>query len=230
MTDDPNLEDDVLAEDALDAGAEEAYEAMAEESGVDAGAILEEAKLERMHRQAYWHTQSKQLFAFLFANCCFFASGFAAWTRAGYNEDGSAALVDPSLLFTGLDTIRGSLLFALALYGFWTAAFNIWHAQMKVWPYLLGGILGLWVGVGGIVSGVGGEQWERSKLYLSDHLESKTMMDDILTPLGTIAPGYWLCAFGGLIVVWVIVMGLVQGGQSAKATATESGGSGRRRR
>ena len=225
MTDDPNLEDDVHE----DVAAEEAYEATADEAGSDAAAIMEEAKHERLHRQAFWHLQSKQLFAFLFANCMFFASGFAAWTRAGYNEDGSAVPVDPSLMLSGLDTIRGSLIFALALYGFWTAVFNIWHAQMKVWPYLLSAILALWVGVGGIAAGIGGEQWERSKLYL-ESLESKTMMDDMLTPLGVIAPGYWLCAIGGLVVVWVIVMGLVQGGQSAKATAQESGGSGRRRR
>ena len=224
MTDDPNLEDDVL-EDA----AEEAYEAAADEAGVDAGAIMEEAKLDRLHRQAYWHTQSKQLFAFLFANCMFFAAGFAAWTRAGYTADGAAVPVDPSLLLTGLDTIRGSLLFALSIYGFWTAVFNVWHAQMKVWPYLLSAILGLWVGIGGIVAGMNGDQWEYSKKYL-ETLESKTLMDDMLTPLGVIAPGYWLCAFGGIVVVWVIVMGLVQGGQSAKASAAESGGSGRRRR
>ena len=184
MTDDPNLEDDVHE----DVAAEEAYEATADEAGSDAAAIMEEAKHERLHRQAFWHLQSKQLFAFLFANCMFFASGFAAWTRAGYNEDGSAVPVDPSLMLSGLDTIRGSLIFALALYGFWTAVFNIWHAQMKVWPYLLSAILALWVGVGGIAAGIGGEQWERSKLYL-ESLESKTMMDDMLTPLGVIVPG-----------------------------------------
>ena len=55
-------------------------------------------------------------------------------------------------------------------------------------------------------------------------------MDDMLTPLGVIAPGFWLCALGGLIVVWVIVMGLVQGGQAAKTSGPEAGGSGRRRR
>lgn len=230
MTDDPNLEDDVQADELeQDAEAYEAELGAAGDGAVDAAAIMEEAKHERLHRQAYWHTQSKQLFAFLVANCMFFASGFAAWTRAGYNEDGSAVPVDPSLFITGLDTIRGSLIFALALYGFWTAIFNIWHAQMKVWPYLLGAVLALWVGIGGIMSGIGGEQWERSKLYL-ESLESKTMMDDMLTPLGVVAPGYWLCAIGGLIVVWVIVMGLVQGGQSAKSSASESGGSGRRRR
>ena len=225
MTDDPNLEDDVQDEayEAEDGGYDDAAGA------IDAAAIMEEAKHERLHRQAYWHTQSKQLFAFLAANCMFFASGFAAWSRAGYAEDGSAIPVDPSLFITGLDTIRGSLIFAFALYGFWTAIFNIWHAQMKVWPYLLGAVLALWVGIGGIMSGIGGEQWERSKLYL-EKLESKTLMDDMLTPLGVIAPGYWLCAIGGLIVVWVIVMGLVQGGQSAKSAPTESAGSGRRRR
>lgn len=221
MTDEAHLDDDVM---------DEAYEAEATETGVDAGAILEEARTERLHRQAYWHGQSKQLFAFLFANCLFFASGFAAWSRAGYTAEGGAVPVDPSLLLTGLDTIRGSMIFGLSIYGFWTAAFNIWHAQMKVWPYLLAAVLALWVGIGGIVGGIGGDQWERSKLYL-DTLESKTMMDDMLTPLGVIAPGFWLCAIGGLVVVWVIIMGLVQGGQAAKsAPASEAGASGRRRR
>ncbi len=232
--DDPSLENDpsLLDEGEFDAVDEDAFVPEGVSPDIDPAAVMAEAAMERMHRQAYWHQHSKQLFAFLFANCCFFASAFAAWGRSGYNEDGSQVALDPSLLFTGLDTIRGSFIFALALYGFWTAVFNIWHAQMKVWPYMLGGILGLWVGLQGIMQGIGGEQWERSKLYLSDHVESKTLMDDMLTPLGTIAPGYWLCAFGGFIVVWVIVMGLVKGQQSSKtaATADSGGGSKRRRR
>ena len=227
MTDDPNLEDDVHE----DVAAEEAYEATADEAGSDAAAIMEEAKHERLHRQAFWHLQSKQLFAFLFANCMFFASGFAAWTRAGYNEDGSAVPVDPSLMLSGLDTIRGSLIFALALYGFWTAIFNIWHAQMKVWPYMLAAMLALWVGIGGFMRGVGGEQWDNAKAYLdSGEFGSKSLFDDLTVPLGVVAPGFWLLTIGGLVVVWVIINGLMQGSASAKAAAAEEAPSGRRRR
>ncbi|MDA1195236.1 MAG: hypothetical protein O2894_08630 [Planctomycetota bacterium] len=231
MTDDSTLDDDVQDTGAPEGDLQE--DGAFDDAGldVDPAAVLAEAKLERLHRQAYWHQQSKQLFSFLFANCMFFAAGLAAWTRSGYNEDGTIIPVDPSLLFTGLDTIRGSVIFALSIYGFWTAVFNIWQGQMKVWPYLLAGIVALWVGIGGIVSGIGGEQWERSKIYLKDHAGSKTLMDDLFTPLGTIAPGFWLCAFGGLIVLWVIVSGLLKGQQTAKAAATTGApASGRRRR
>ena len=222
MTDDPNLEDEVADEGALehDEGGYEDFGAAA-----DPAAILAEASLERMHRQAYWHHNSKQLFSFLFANCFFFAGTLAVWNRAVPGEAG-----DPSLYINGLDTIRGSVIFALSLYGFWTAVFNLWHGQMKVWPYLLNAVLALWIGIGGIAAGVGGERWDAAKAWLGEQT-SKKLLDDITVPISVIAPGFWLLSIGGLIVVWVIIQGLLKGQQSVKASgASESGGSSRRRR
>jgi hypothetical protein len=226
MTDDPNLDDDIPMETDEAFDGDDAFDAD-EGMAMDTEAILAEAALDRLHRKAYWHSNQKQLFAFLFANCLFFASAFVAWYRA---TPGEAA--DPSLYIRGIDTIRGALIFALSLYGFWTAVFNIWHAQMKVWPYLLAAMLALWVGIGGFMSSIGGEQWEAAKAWKdSPEFGSKSMFDDMTVPLSTIAPGYWLLTFGGLIVVWVIINGLMQGSASAKAAAAEeSQSSGRRRK
>ena len=252
MTDDPNPADDLpeeptgtLAEGAEaaspdDAPLDEVFDGETEgHPEYDTQAIMQQAMLDRMHRKAYWHSNQRQLFAFLFANCMFFASGFVAWVRAGYAEvkvDGEwvvqALDVDASLLFSGVDTIRGGLIFALAIYGFWTAVFNIWHAQMKVWPYLLGATLALWVGLGGFISTIGGEQWELAIRYKdSAAFGSKSLFTDMTVPLSTIAPAFWLLAIGGLMVVWIIINGLMQGSQAAKSAATqEAQSTGRRRR
>ncbi len=230
MTDDPNLDDETMDEapSAAEDAMSEIDAAFDEEAGidVDTGAILAEASMERIHRQAYWHGNQNQMFAFLFANCLFFAAVFVAWMRSAPGDPAG----DPSTYVTGLHTIRGAFIFALAIYGFWTAVFNLWHGQMKVWPYLLNAVLALWVGIAGFAQTIGGEEWEKAKAHL-DTLESKTFKDDMLVPLSTVAPGYWLLTFGGLIVVWVIINGLMKGSQTSKAsTAREADSSPRKRR
>jgi hypothetical protein len=228
MTDDPQLEDDMPVEptSGMDDGAEEQFFEDELEGAIDTEAILADAALDRMHRKAYWHSNQKQLFMFLFANCLFFASAFAAWMRVAPGEAG-----DPSVYIRGLDTIRGSFIFALSIYGFWTAVFNIWHAQMKIWPYMLAAVLALWVGVSGFVQTIGGDEWDAAGRYL-EQLESKKMLDDILVRMSVVAPGYWLLTVGGLVVVWVVVNGLMQGSQQSKteAPAGDGGGSSRRKR
>jgi hypothetical protein len=208
-------------EEAADEGASYVEGA---EGHVDAAALMAEARELRLTRQAYFHGTSKQLFAFLVANCLFLAGSLAAWTRAGVHEAG-----DPSTYINGLDTIRGTMIFALAIYGFWTAAFNIFFGQMKVWPYLLNAVLGLWVGLAGFMAGVGGENWDKAKQWL-DQQSSKKMLDDLTVPLSTIAPGYWLLTLGGLLVAFVILNGLLLGRQTTGGSASEGGGSARRSR
>jgi len=226
MSDDPLLEDDMpeMAPAEVEESPEEKYLAEEIDGDLDTEAILAEAALERMHRKAYWHANQKQLFMFLFANCLFFASAFVAWMRVAPGEAG-----DPSVYIRGLDTIRGSFIFALSIYGFWTAVFNIWHAQMKIWPYMLGAVLALWVGISGFVQGIGGAEWDKASAYL-DSLESKKLLDDILVRLSVIAPGYWLLTVGGLVVVWVIVNGLMQGSQSGAPASAGGGGASTRRK
>lgn len=234
MSDDPSVDDPIDG-----SGMDEADDAPFEEgeagddlggemslSDVDTEEILMAAGLDRVHRRAYWHGISRQLFVFLFANCLFFAGALVAWTRSAPGDPPG----DPSTYITGLHTIRGAFIFALSIYGFWTAVFNIYSAQMKVWPYLLNAVLALWVGIGGIAQAIGGEAWDKAGAYL-DSLESKKVLDDILVRFSVIPPGCWLLAFGGLLVVWVILSGLLKGAQQTKsAAAAEPAGSGRRRR
>ena len=126
MSDD-DLRDDDVADDGMDGGAEgysEAHEA-----------ALAEAQAERLTRQAYLHGVDRQLFRFLFANCCFFAAALVSWEAAAPGGSNSADMV------SGLDTVRGALLLAFSVYGFWTCFLNIFHGQMKVWPFLLSALV-----------------------------------------------------------------------------------------
>jgi hypothetical protein len=228
MTDEPQM-DDPIEDPELD--AEEAHDEPFDDDmdfdgeDLDTEEVLMAAGLDRMHRQAYWHGTSKQLFTFLFANCLFFAGCLVAWTRAAPGENG-----DPSTYITGLHTIRGAFIFALSIYGFWTAVFNLYSGQMKVWPYVLNSVLALWVGVAGFAHGIGGEAWKKAGEYL-DSLESKMVLDDITVRLSVIAPGCWLLTLGGVLVLWLILSGIMKGAQQSKAgEPAEAGGSSRRRR
>ena len=127
----------------------------------------------------------------------------------------------------GLDTIRGSLIFGLGIYGFWTAYFNIYGGQMKVWPYLMNALIALWAGIGGIMGAINGPAWDAAGRYLETEGLKKILLDDITIRLSVIAPGYWLITLGGVIVLWVILSGLKKGASTAKTTT--SGGRSRRR-
>ena len=208
MSDD-DLRDDDVADDGMDGGAEgysEAHEA-----------ALAEAQAERLTRQAYLHGVDRQLFRFLFANCCFFAAALVSWEAAAPGGSNSADMV------SGLDTVRGALLLAFSVYGFWTCFLNIFHGQMKVWPFLLSALVAAEVAIGGIKDGIG--RWDDVAAWLST-LKSKTAYDDLIHRLGAISPGAWLCAIGAFLVFWVLLAGLMSGRSSSEA----SGGGGRRRR
>jgi hypothetical protein len=195
----------------------------AESSALAAEQALTEAREDALRTRASWSLIHKELFAFLFANCIMFAGSVVAWSAA---TPGLPA--QPSEFITGLDTIRGSLIFALALYGFWTCVFNIYHRQMRVWPFLLNAILALWVGIGGIVGAIGSDRWKAAEAAVEAR-ESTTLADKVLTPLDTIPPGFWLLAFGGVIVLVVLIRGIVSGAQQAKESAARAPASRRRR-
>ncbi len=234
MTDEPNADDLVEenADEALDAPADDNggdAEDFAEEFGggeIDAGALLAEAEEDQMRSRASWHLLHKEIFAFLFANCLFFVGALVAWTRApSWLEHGGPGMA------SGLDSTRGAFIFALAIYGFWNFVFYLLGRQMKVWPYVLNALVALWVGIGGITSGIGSAKWKAAKDYLenTEGLE-KTALDDAMVPMSTIGPGYWLLTVGGALVIILILKGLMSGHQQAKAAAAEQQGDGRRRR
>ena len=200
---------------------------------IDTEALLADAEARQLQARAYWHLLPKQNFTFLFANCLFFAGALCAWTRAIPEAWYAAAdmpvkAFDPSMNLIGLDTIRGSFIFALAVFGFFQIALNIMSRTTKVWPFFLNAIIALEVGVVGLKNGLNSEAYEMSKAWL-EKADSKTMLDDLLTPLSSIAPAYWLLTLGGMIVVIVLINGLMSGAKSAKMAAADEGASRRRR-
>ncbi|MHC5011652.1 MAG: hypothetical protein ACYTG6_12020 [Planctomycetota bacterium] len=238
MTDDITPPEDEGLEEAASAEAEEAAaaaeEALEEEvffegdeegmEAVDMAAILAEAQHDALRARAAWSLVHKELFILLFANCLFFAGALAAWSRAyGW-------MTTPEAPLTGLDTIRGALIFALAIYGFWTMVFNIWHRQLVVWPFLLNALLALWVGIPGFTSRIGSQAWDDAIHYVDKVMPSKTMLDWILTPLSTIPPGHWLLTLGGAIVLIVLLKGVLGGHSKSRSTTAEESGGRRRRR
>ena len=175
---------------------------------------LAEASAERLTRQAFMHGVDKQLFSFLFANCMFVAGALACWEYAPFWEDAT-----PSNLIHGLDTIRGTFIFGLAIYGFWQCYLNIFHGQMKVWPFLINALVALTVAIGGISDGINrwGEIGEQLKT-----LESKLLLHDVSYRLDAIPPGAFILAIGSFLVLWIILTGLMRGKAASK-------GGGRRR-
>ena len=90
--------------------------------------LLHEAEANRRRANAAMSLVHKEHFAFLAANCLFFAGSLAAWRLPPYGENNAAGM-----LTHGLETIRGSAVFALSIYGFWTTAI---------------GLSGLWIAAG----------------------------------------------------------------------------------
>lgn len=201
--------------------------------GMDTSALLAAAEEDQMHVRASWHLIPKEVFAFLFANCLMFTGALVAWSRS--LPDAAAR---PYEHVMGTDTIRGAMILALAIYGFWTAVFNIWGRQLKVWPYVVNALLALWVGIGGIMAGLGSDKWdaavEARKAEMGELGISKTMLDDWMLAFGGIPPAAWVLTAGGLIVMIIVVKGVLGGAKAAKAGAAdaddEPAGARRRRR
>jgi hypothetical protein len=212
----------------------------AAEGEIDAAALLSAAEDDQLRARASWHLLPREMFSFAFANCLFFAGAVSAWARdippdwaRAWNAANPKAVklvvqdLDPSTYISGLDTIRGTIIFALALYGFLQIFFNLFGRTIKVWPYVVTALLALEVGISGIMAGKSGIGWEAAGAYL-DGAESKTMFDDFFLTWSAIAPAYWALTLGGVVVLIVALSGIMKGAQSAKASAGEE--SGRRRR
>lgn len=228
--DDGTLPEAALPEEALTneggAPAEEEGEAL---PGGTASELLYEAEANRRRALAAMSLVHKEHYSFLFANCFFLAGSLAAWTRAPFAEP-----VNGGTLMHGLDTIRGAAIFALAIFGFIVSIQGLYTKRTVVWPFLLNAMLGLWVGLGGVVKGLGGPAWDLAYKNLKDPTKfaSYSKLDEALAGVSTIAPGFWMLTGASLLVLFVVVKGIVSGASKAKAAASEAGeaGEGRRRR
>jgi len=173
-----------------------------------------------LRAQADWFLVHKELLVLLFANCLFFAGTLVVWDRT-LDWD-----IAPRAAFTGLSTIRGGLIFALALHGFWTIVVNFRYRQTIVWPFLLNAIFALWVGIPGFTNNFGSARWTAA----TDHMNrvSASLLAKIMAPFSNTAPGYWLLTAGGALVLIVLLTGVISGASRTKAKAAAGGG--RRRR
>ena len=214
----PTFEEPIESpEGSGDAASEEDDEGSGIPPGGTAEQLIEEATANMRRARAGMSLVHKEHFALLFANCLFFAGSLAAWTRAPYN-----AAVKGGDLLTGLGTIRGAGIFALSIYGFCVLAIGLHTKRTVVWPFLINALVGLWVGLGGVVKGFNSDAWRSAQDELKK-APSKTAMDDMLAPLGTIAPGFWLLAAGSLLVLFLIVKGIVGGASKARQGGSEGG-------
>lgn len=219
----PEAEPDEATDFGEDGGAEDA----GPPPGGTVEELLHEAEANRRRANAAMSLVHKEHFAFLGANCLFFAGSLAAWRVVEMGPvDGGTRLVQ---LTHGLDTIRGAAIFALSIYGFWSLAIGLYTKRTVVWPFLLNMLLGLWVGLAGVMRGIGSDAWKRA--YADLEKQPHTALDTMLTGLGTIAPGFWMLAVGSLLVLFIILKGLVGGAAQARAAKEQAeGGGGERRR
>jgi hypothetical protein len=186
--------------------------------------LLFEAEANRRRANASMSLVHKEHFALLFANCFFFAGSLAAWRALPYDQN-----ITGGMLTTGLGTIRGAVIFALAIYGFWSLAIGLYTKKTVVWPFLLNMLFGLWVGLGGVMRGYESDEWFAA--YDAMKKKSYTALDSMLTGPGTIAPGYWMLTGASLLVLFIIVKGIVGGATKSKASAAAAPErEGRRRR
>jgi hypothetical protein len=176
-----------------------------------AQALLQEAEMNRRRALASMSLVHKEHFALLFANCFFLAGSLAAWNRA---EPGQPAA--SGALLHGLDTIRGAAIFALAIYGFWVAAVGLYTKRTVVWPFLLNALLALWVGLGGVITGFKAEAFDKA---MADVPAGSSYLAKYLAGPGSIAPGFWMLAAAGVLVLFLILKGLLGGASKSKSKA-----------
>ena len=247
MSDDPTRRDDEDEQapetpverhefsEADRAEAEEAEAAAAEEFCDDAEEFLDEealmaqreeamadAQAANVRAQADWFLVHKELLTLLLANCLFLAGTLVVWQRRlDWDPENSRAA------FTGLSTIRGGLIFALAIHGFWTLWLNFKYRQTVVWPFLINAIFALWVGIPGFTSNFGSDRWTAAVEYMDR--QTASFLAKFMAPFSNTAPGYWLLTAGGALVLIVLLKGVISGAGQAKAKAKAQQGSRRRR-
>jgi hypothetical protein len=172
--------------------------------------LRSDAEEEQLRIRMSWDLIPGEVWTLLFANCLFFAGALTAWSRGVPGE-----AMDPAHRVVGIETIRGSLIFALSIYGFWAAIANIWGRLLRIKPYLGNAILALWVGIQGITSTLGSERWDKTMAALKA-LPTRTVYDEITYRLGAFPPGALQLLVGGIIVCITLIRGILAGAAKAK--------------
>lgn len=149
-----------------------------------------------------WGTVHKEIYLFLFSACMIAVSIVVSWDETR----GSTA--------NGFNSIKGALMFALAIYGMFRAVISLLNRSMIVWPFFVNAMLALWVGISGIIRCSNSATWKQYKA-----LPAPGMLDKYENPLHAIPPGYWLMTIAGVLVVIVVLKGVVAGFAAGSAKA-----------
>jgi len=189
-----------------------------------------------------WGTAHKEHFLFLFASILVLVACLASWSQrfpAGAMIKRTEMVEAPAVpgapapkpgtpkvmieqttevapqvdTISGLTTIRGSFMFAIAIYGIFVALFNLLYKRMVVWPFFLNGVVALEVGLQGVSRSIGSTAWE----LWATKTESLNWVEKLVGKWRAIPSAFLLLTFAGAIVLISIVKGVVGGFAAASA-------------
>lgn len=191
-----------------------------------------------------WGTALKEHFLFLFASILIAVGCVSSWTQrypAGAmiahtvmvdNVAAPGATLPPNApkqieqttytapapeALGGLDTIRGSFMFAIALYGIIVAFFNLLHRRMIVWPFFLNGVLALEVGLTSLNRAMGSTAWE----MWAEKTKDMNWVEAWLGKLRAVPSSQLLLTFAGALILMSIIKGVVGGFAAGAAKSKE---------
>jgi hypothetical protein len=151
-----------------------------------------------------WKTVDTELFGMIFASVLIGIGCLVSWSQKRPTD------------FTGISTVRGSVMLALAVYGVFSGVLNVLYRRHTVWPTLVNSLLALWTGVGGILAVTETAAWKAA----GERTEQISFFEKYVGGyVRAIPPGFILLTVGGALVMMMIVKGLVAGAGSASARA-----------
>lgn len=159
------------------------------------------------HSGISWGTVHKEHWLFVLCSVLIGVGCIASWN----GRSPTGVVGDP---LTGLDTIRGTMMFALAIYGLIAGVFNILFRRMVLWPFVLNAFLALWVGLGGLASAVGSPTYKAW-----DKMEGGTLLDNFLGGMRAVPPGFFLLALAGVLIFFKMLAGILAAAGKGKAKA-----------
>lgn len=189
-----------------------------------------------------WGTAHKEHFLFLFASILVLVGCLASWSQrfpAGAMISKTVTVEAPAVpgappprpgapkptieqtiqvapqvdTISGLSTIRGSFMFAIAIYGIFVALFNLLYKRMIVWPFFLNAVVALEVGLQGISRAKDSVAWE----LWAEKTKDINWVEKAIGAWRAIPSAFLLLTFAGAIVLISIVKGVVGGFASASA-------------
>jgi hypothetical protein len=128
---------------------------------------------------------------------------------------------------TGLDSLRGTLMLAIAIYGVFIAVFNLLYRRLVMWPFVVSGMLALWTGLNGVFAATSSAAWARWGTWA----EKRSLSEQLLGKIRAIPPGHLMLTIAGVVLMIKLIGGILavatkgkpDGGGSKDAGASRRG-------